>query len=107
MEPHPMEHVPLKAKIYMENYQNSGSLEWKDCAANRFKIMTMVDDKLTCWTMKFEQLEAGWGNRLLKVEETDDIITLDTSDWSPEFKKQLAEAHGEQRQEDITASTSS
>lgn len=90
-----MTHVPLKAKIYMENYQNSGSLEWKDCEKNRFNLMVMENDKLTCWTMKFEKLEAGWGNKLIKEEVYDDIIVLDTSDFPPEIKSQLVDGERE------------
>ena len=91
MDRHPMTDVPLKAKIFMENYQNSGSLEWKDCEKNRFNLMVMENDKLTCWTMKFEKLEAGWGNKLIKEEVYDDIIVLDTSDFPPEIKSQLVD----------------
>ena len=59
--------------------------------------MTMVDEKLECWDMYFEMLPDGsWGNKLKRF---DDIITLDTSDWSPELKAQIAD--GEKRREGI------
>ena len=74
-----MADVPLKAKIWMENYQNSGSLESKDISNNRFNVMVLGEnEKLECWTLEFENNKGVWGNKLLKV---DDIITLNTADW--------------------------
>lgn len=105
-----MKDVPLKAKIYLQNYENSGSLEWADIEANLFKMMVMVNDKLECWTLRFEVLEDGsYGNKLLKVEDqtdqwgnkvrdavgSDDIITLDTSEWSEDLKKSLKRKYDE------------